>query len=104
MHASRVCCRAKNFFLIYIPFLHEGHYMIKKAIDVSIPIHSLLEQRYSGVSYDPSRVVSKEAVLTLAEAGRWAPSCFGDEPWRFIICNKQDNPEASVEGGTYRTF
>jgi len=78
--------------------------MIKKAIDVSIPIHSLLEQRYSGVSYDPSRVVSKEAVLTLAEAGRWAPSCFGDEPWRFIICNKQDNPEASVEGGTYRTF
>ncbi len=66
--------------------------MITKTIDVSSPIHPLLEQRYSGVSYDPTRIVHKQTLLSLAEAGRWAPSCFGDEPWRFIICSKQDNP------------
>jgi nitroreductase len=68
--------------------------MIKKTIDVSAPIHALLEQRYSGVSFDPSRIISRQDLLTLAEAGRWAPSCFGDEPWRFIICDKLDNPAA----------
>jgi nitroreductase len=66
--------------------------MITKTIDVSSPIHPLLEQRYSGVSYDPARSVNKQTLLSLAEAGRWAPSCFGDQPWRFIICSKQDNP------------
>jgi nitroreductase len=66
--------------------------MITKTIEVSAPIHPLMEQRYSGVSFDPARPVSKDTLRTLAEAARWAPSCFGDEPWRFIICNKQDNP------------
>ncbi|MES2626094.1 MAG: nitroreductase family protein, partial [Pseudomonadota bacterium] len=68
--------------------------MIKKSIDVSTPILPLLEQRYSGVSFDSTRPVAHQTLLTLAEAARWAPSCFGDEPWRFIICSKQDNPDA----------
>ena len=24
------------------------------------------------------------------EAARWAPSCFGDEPWQFLLFNKED--------------
>jgi nitroreductase len=68
--------------------------MIPKAIDVSSPIHPLIEQRYSGVSFDATRAVSRQNLRTFAEAARWAPSCFGDEPWRFIICNKQDDPVA----------
>ena len=32
--------------------------MISKVIDTSAPIHPLLAQRYSGVSYDPTRPVS----------------------------------------------
>lgn len=68
--------------------------MIPKPIDVSTPIFPVLAQRYSGVSFDATRNVSHEDLLTLAEAARWAPSCFGDEPWRFIICSKHANPEA----------
>jgi nitroreductase len=68
--------------------------MIPKAIDVSTPIHPLIEQRYSGVSFDSTRKVDMQTLRTLAEAARWAPSCFGDEPWRFIICSKQDDPAA----------
>jgi nitroreductase len=68
--------------------------MISKPIDVSAPILPLLAQRYSGVSFDASRPVSHAELLAIAEAARWAPSCFGDEPWRFIICSKEANPEA----------
>ncbi len=68
--------------------------MINKSIDVSTPILPVLAQRYSGVSYDPARPVSKADLRTLAEAGRWAPSCFGDQPWRFLLCSKSDNPAA----------
>jgi nitroreductase len=32
--------------------------------------------------------VSDEDVIALCEAARWAPSCFGDAPWRFIIWNR----------------
>ena len=63
--------------------------MIKKAIDSSAPLHSLISDRYSGVSFDPARPVSLDTLHALAEAARWAPSCYGDEPWRFLICSKQ---------------
>jgi nitroreductase len=68
--------------------------MIKKPIDTSAAIHPLFTERYSGVSYDPSRSVSTETLRALTEAARWAPSCFGDEPWHFLICSKQHNPTA----------
>ena len=63
--------------------------MIKKTIDASAPLHPLISDRYSGVSFDAEKPVSLATLLALAEAARWAPSCFGDEPWRFLICSKQ---------------
>jgi nitroreductase len=45
-------------------------------------------KRRSGRSYDPARKVSREDLKTILEAARWAPSCYGEEPWRFIICEK----------------
>lgn len=68
--------------------------MIPKPLDTSAPLHLLFTQRYSGVSYDPQRPVASNDLRTLAEAARWAPSCFGDEPWRFIICDRNTQPEA----------
>lgn len=68
--------------------------MIKKNIDTSAPILPIMADRYSGVSFDPDRPVSLETLRSLAEAARWAPSCFGDEPWRFLICSKQQDPVA----------
>jgi len=68
--------------------------MIKKSIDTSAPIHDLLASRWSGVAYDPSRSVSAADLRKLAEAARWAPSCFGDQPWRFIICSRDEHNEA----------
>ena len=68
--------------------------MIPKSIDTSAPILPVFAERYSGVSYDPDRPASREQILALSEAARWSPSCFGDQPWRFLICDKSSNPAA----------
>lgn len=57
-------------------------------------IHELLANRWSGRAYDAAKSVSKEQVISLLEAARWAPSCFGDQPWRYVFCNKADNMQA----------
>lgn len=62
--------------------------MFEKAVDTSAPVHDLITRRWSGVSYDPDKSVSDDNLRAMAEAGRWAPSCFGDQPWRVIFCNK----------------
>ncbi|MDR2831344.1 MAG: nitroreductase family protein [Rickettsiales bacterium] len=51
----------------------------------------LMKARHSGRSYDPIRAISQEETNILIEAVRLTPSCFGDEPWRYIICNKKSN-------------
>src|SRR5690606_9709940 len=81
-------------------FFHTAYYfrnpliMLKKSIDTSASIHTLFSQRWSGVCFDPDRPVPHELLLSVAEAARWAPSCFGDEPWRFLVCSKAENPTA----------
>jgi len=68
--------------------------MIPKPIDTSAPIHDLLASRWSGVCYDPDRPVSSADLRKLAEAARWSPSCFGDQPWRYLLCNRSDDQAA----------
>ncbi len=62
--------------------------MIEKKASQRAPIHSLIASRWSGRAYDESRTVSVENIHSLLEAARWAPSCFGDEPWRYIVTDK----------------
>ena len=54
------------------------------------PINTLIANRWSARAFDPSKSVSHEQITALCEAARWAPSCFGDEPWRFIVCQKNN--------------
>lgn len=62
--------------------------MQKPAI-TQVPIDPILANRWSGRAYDASKSVSKEQIIALLEAARWAPSCFGDQPWRFVVWDKQ---------------
>ncbi len=64
----------------------------RKAI-TSVPIHDLLARRWSPRAFDPTRPVSREQLKVLLEAGRWAPSCNGDEPWRYLIWDKGRDPQ-----------
>ena len=68
--------------------------MIQKKASTQYPINGLLASRWSGRAYDPDAGVTGQQIITLLEAARWAPSCFGDEPWRFIVCNRTGNGSA----------
>jgi nitroreductase len=59
----------------------------------SVPIHDLLARRWSTRAFDPNRPVSREQLVTLMEAGRWAPSCNGDEPWRYLVWDRSRDPD-----------
>jgi len=67
--------------------------MHKPAI-TQTPIHDVLANRWSPRAYDANKPVSQTQIMSLLEAARWAPSCFGDQPWRFVVCDKSSNPDA----------
>ena len=64
----------------------------RKAV-TSVPINELLALRWSPRAYDATRTVSREQLAALLEAARWAPSCNGDEPWRYLIWDRRRDPE-----------
>ncbi|MGQ0752733.1 MAG: nitroreductase family protein [Betaproteobacteria bacterium] len=64
----------------------------RKAI-TSVPIHDLMARRWSPRAYDRTRPVTREQLVTIMEAGRWAPSCNGDEPWRYLVWDRARDPE-----------
>ncbi len=68
--------------------------MFIKLAQTQTPIHDIIAQRWSPRAFDASRPVSKEQIISMLEAARWAPSCFGDEPWRYIIWNKHTDAAA----------
>lgn len=61
---------------------------MKKPAITQVPVQGTIAERWSGRAYDASKIVSAEQTLALLEAARWAPSCYGDQPWRFIVWDK----------------
>ena len=53
-----------------------------------VKIHDLMQTRWSPRAIDPDKDISPDDLTALLEAARWAPSCFNDQPWRFIVCVK----------------
>lgn len=47
------------------------------------PIDRVFLERWSPRSFSPEPITRAE-LLTILEAGRWAPSCLNSQPWRFI--------------------
>ena len=69
----------------------RGKVMFNKRIDTNASIHELISARWSGRAYDPNRMLSRQQIISLLEAARWAPSCYGYQPWRYIVCDKASN-------------
>jgi len=67
--------------------------MQKPAI-TQAPIHDIIANRWSPRAYDANKAVSQKQIISLLEAARWAPSCFGDEPWRFVVWDKNQDETA----------
>jgi len=52
----------------------------------------LILRRWSPRAFDPERSVSRDDLLRLFEAARWAPSSGNEQPWRFIVVDRHDSP------------
>lgn len=58
--------------------------MSTRTATTSVPISKAIAERWSPRAFS-DQPVAAEDLLALLEAARWAPSCFGAEPWRFIV-------------------
>lgn len=65
--------------------------MIQKPAETQEKVHELIQTRWSPRAFDVNKPVSRHDLIALLEAARWAPSCFNDQPWRFIVCDKGSN-------------
>ena len=51
------------------------------------PIHELISTRWSPYAFS-RRPVPREHLLSIFEAARWAASSFNEQPWRYIVANR----------------
>ncbi len=57
--------------------------------DYTYPIMPEIQARYATRQFD-SFPVSREEILPLLEAARYAPSCYNEQPWRFVLGDTPD--------------
>ena len=54
------------------------------------PIDDLMDRRWSPRLFEEGRAVEREKVMSLLEAARWAPSCYNDQPWYYLVFDGSD--------------
>ncbi|NCV07021.1 MAG: oxidoreductase [Actinobacteria bacterium] len=62
----------------------------------AVEIIEVLANRRSPRSLDATAVLSKEELLAVLEAARWAPSAFNGQPWRFFVGQRGDEVFAQI--------
>ncbi|MGG5890363.1 nitroreductase family protein [Falsiroseomonas sp. HC035] len=67
--------------------------MTEKTAPTAYPIHPLLAARWSPRAFTGAPVTAEQEA-SLLEAGRWAASCFNEQPWVFVTARKEAEPEA----------
>lgn len=67
---------------------------MQKPALTQVDIDYTLANRWSGRAYDATKPVLQQHIIALLEAARWAPSCFGDQPWRFLVWDKNTDAHA----------
>ncbi len=61
--------------------------------NLQAPIHELFASRWSSRAFSPTPVSAVQLASCL-EAARWAPSCYNDQPWRFLVTDLHADPDA----------
>ena len=62
----------------------------------AVGINEVLANRRSPRSLEATAVLSKEELLAVLEAARWAPSAFNGQPWRFFVGQRGDEVFAQI--------
>jgi nitroreductase len=55
-------------------------------------VHELIAVRWSPYAF-ADRPVSREDLLSLFEAARWAPSSYNEQPWSYLVATRKDREE-----------
>lgn len=63
----------------------------------TLPLHPLLNARYSPRAFSERDVTDAELNLVL-EAARWAPSSMNEQPWRFLVTRRGATGHAQLLG------
>ena len=72
---------------------------MSKTPDTSAPMNELLSARWSPRSYDENHEISDQELLSILEAGRWAPSSNNGQPWRFSVAKRGSELHTKVVEG-----
>jgi len=67
-----------------------------KPAPTDVPIAPLIAKRWSPYAFSPA-AVSETDVTTLFEAARFAPSCYNEQPWRYVYAQKKDDGREAIE-------
>jgi len=62
--------------------------MTSRIAVTSAPILPVLAQRWSPRSLDADYEITDQDLLSIVEAGRWAPSAMNVQPWRFSVAKR----------------
>jgi nitroreductase len=73
--------------------LNRDFTVIEKPANTSVEIQELIARRWSGRAFKTT-AVSREDIKSLVEAAHWAPSCFNDQPWRFLVWDRNHDADA----------
>ena len=65
---------------------------MKKPAPVGHPVIELIRERWSPRAF-LAKPVETAKLLSVLEAGRWAPSSFNAQPWSFIVARAEDTEE-----------
>jgi nitroreductase len=72
---------------------------MSKIPETSAPMTELLVSRWSPRSYDETHEISNQELLSILEAGRWAPSSNNGQPWRFSVAKRGTDLHTKVVAG-----
>lgn len=68
----------------------------EKETPTDAPILDVLAKRWSSLAFDPTPL-NEDQIASLFEAARWAPSSYGEQPWRYVYAVKGDNNREVLE-------
>lgn len=76
---------------------------LEKPAVTARPLHDLIGKRWSPRSF-ADKAVSRDDLISVLEAARWAASCNNAQPWRFLVATKDNDAayEAALAGFVVR--
>lgn len=70
--------------------------LTSRSAATAAPLIDPLAQRWSPRAFDPDAVIEEDALRTVLEAARWAPSAGNTQPWRFVVARRGTTGFATI--------